>query len=170
VEIVTSSLRSAALTVVLIALLGSPASANRRFPITPINAPDAPFPLYNCTGLDIYDVIRRGKELKSYFTNISGKDITAVGVHYRLLRLDGSQVIGFTIVGDKRVTAGTKNNLETRILVRIDDVDHAECAPSYAKFSDGTEWSYHGFNDAPQPAKPSPAPSAAASAVPSPSP
>ncbi len=166
----TSLLRSAALIVVLVALLGSPASADRKFTVTPVNSPSAPLALYNCTGLDVYALIARAEELKSYFTNVSGKDLTAFGIHYRLLRLDGSQIIGFTIASEKRVTAGTKNNLETRIPVRIDDVDHAECAPGYAKFSDGTEWRDRGFDDAPQPAKPSAAPSAAASPVPSPSP
>ncbi len=143
----------------IVALLPSMSVANRNLMVTPVNPPNAPFTLYNCRGTDIYGAFEF-VELGSYFTNESGKDITAIGVHFRLLRLDGSQIIGFTVAADKRVTAGTKNNLEKRLRGPIPGIDHAECAPRYAKFADGTEWRDDHFEDRPEDPKPSASPTA----------
>ena len=149
--------RTAAFSLAAFALLPSAASADRNLVVTPLPNANAPFSLYNCRGKEIFD-IRRSVELGAYFSNESAKDFTRVGVHFRLLRLDGSQIIGFTVVSDKRVTAGTKNDLELRLKIPVPGIDHAECAPSYAKFADGTEWRAETFDDKPEAQRPSPSP------------
>ena len=148
---------TAALSVAVLALLPSAANADRNVVVAPQSNASAPFSLYNCRGEEIFD-IRHSVELGAYFSNESAKDLTRVGVHFRLLRLDGTQIIGFTVVSDKRVTAGTKNNVELRLKVPVPGIDHAECAPSYAKFADGTEWQVESFGDGPETPRPSPSP------------
>ncbi len=149
--------RTAALAAFILALVPSAASADRNLVVTPLPNANAPFSLYNCRGKEIFD-IRHSVELGGYFSNESTKDLTRVGIYFRLLRLDGSQIIGFTVVNDKRVTAGTKNNVELRLKMPVPGIDHAECAPSYAKFADGTEWQAESFGDGPQTPRPSPSP------------
>lgn len=157
---------AALITIAALALAPQAAAANRQLGATWSNPPGAPFALYNCRGEDIY-AFNHKLGLGSYFSNESGKDIAELGVHFRLLRLDGTQIIGFTMVAPKRVTAGTKNNLEFQLKVPIDGLDHIECAPSYAKFSDGSEWKAAPFGDNPEPAR-SASPPPAASPSPQP--
>jgi hypothetical protein len=147
----------AALAVAASVLWPSAANADRNLVVTPVPSANAPFSLYNCRGKDVHDV-RHSIELSGYFSNDSAKDFTRVGVHFRLLRLDGSQIIGFTVGGDKRVTAGTKNSIELRMAVPVTGIDRAECAPSYVKFADGTEWRAGPFEDGPETPRPSPSP------------
>ena len=149
--------RNAALAAAAFAILPSAANADRNLVVTPVPIANAPFSLYNCRGKDVHD-IRHSIELGGYFSNDSAKDFTRVGIHFRLLRLDGSQIIGFTVGSEKRVTAGTKNNIELRMSMPVSGVDHAECAPSYAKFSDGTDWQAEPFGDGPETPRPPPSP------------
>ena len=160
---------AALVAIAAVALLPLTASANRNLRATWSNPAGAPFALYNCRGEDVYDV-RHELRFGSYFSNESGKEITELAVHYRLLRLDGSQIIGFNIVAPKRVTPGTKNSLEFRLRVPVDQVDHIECAPAYAKFSDGTEWKDTHYNDNPDPRPSAVPPASQAPAAASPSP
>jgi hypothetical protein len=130
------------------------ASANRHIPATWSNPPDAPFTLYNCRGEDGFNT-PFVLSLTGYYTNVSGKDITELGVHFRLVRADGSQIIGFTVPAVKRVTAGTKNDLEMRQRLPLTAIDRVECAPTFATFADGTKWKAKPFNDNPEDPRPS---------------
>jgi hypothetical protein len=157
-----SSVRAGCIAASLLLLAPAAATANRQIGAAWNNPPGAPLPLYSCRGEEIYGIPHR-LMLGGYFQNQSGKDVTALGVHFRLLRLDGSQIVGIGLKARKRVTAGTKNNLEWETRIDFDGVDHIECEPYSATFADGTEWkSDADFDDRPTPANPSPAPSPSA--------
>ncbi|HEY0395964.1 MAG TPA: hypothetical protein VGD01_15800 [Candidatus Elarobacter sp.] len=140
---------SAALIGLAMVAIPLAASAHRHIAATWSNPPDAPFTMYNCRGEDGFNTPFL-LSINGYYTNVSGKDITELGVHFRLVRADGSQIIGFTVAAAKRVTSGTKNDVQFGRRVPFTGIDHIECAPSFAKFADGTAWKAERFNDRPE--------------------